>query len=174
MASAWRQDCNGAARDLPRSVPSLREMDDRVRAWLPYLAVALLCAVIGAYLALNRGGEAALKRASDDVRAGRDAQALVELKGVGGQAAGRTAAVRGYAYIGRGQYERAAAELSTAARHAPNDWTLQRDYAIVLRRIGARSKARARMQRALALNPRMPLPLGFQPIRRKGASDRGR
>ena len=142
-------------------------MAERTRARLPYLALAALCAAIGMYLALSRGGEARLKRAGEDVRAGRHEQALTELDGLGGQAAGRAAALRGYAYVGRRQYERGAAELSAAARRAPNDWLAQRDYAIVLRRLGRRARARARMQRALALNPRMALPAGFLASKRR-------
>jgi len=142
-------------------------MDDRTRARLPYLAIAALCGVIGLYLALSQGGEAKLKRAGEDVRAGRHAQALTELEDLDGQASGRAAALRGHAYIGRRQYERAAAAFSAAARRAPNDWVLQRDYAIVLRTLGRRAKARARMQRALALNPRMQLPLGFRAATRR-------
>lgn len=142
-------------------------MQERTRARLPYIALAALCAAIGIYLALSQGGEAKLKRAGAYVRAGRHAQALAELDGLGGQAAGRAAPLRGYAYIGRRQYQRGAAELSAAASRAPNDWVLQRDYAIVLRRLGRRTKATARMQRALALNPRMQLPSGFRAVKRR-------
>jgi Flp pilus assembly protein TadD len=149
-------------------------MKDRTRALLPYVVVAVLCGALGLYLALNQGDEATLKRAGDDVRAGRDAQALTELEGVGGQAAGRAAALRGYAYLGREQYEPAAAALSDAAQRSPNDWVIQRDYAIVLRKLGQRAKARAKMQRALALNPRMALPVGFRAVKRPGGAKRRR
>lgn len=149
-------------------------MDLRLRARLPYLAVAALCGLAGLYLAVSRGGEVKLLHAGEDVRAGRHAQALAELDGLGGQASGRAAVSRGWAYLGRRQYDRAAAEFSAATLRAPNDWVLQRDYAIVLRRLGRREKARARMQRALELNPRMLLPRGFRaaaqqnPPRRRG------
>lgn len=137
---------------------------------MPYLAVAVLCGALGIYLALNHGGEASLQRAGEDVRAGRAAQALADLDGVDGQASGRAAALRGYAYVQQRRYVRAVAELSTAAQRAPNDWLLQRDYAIVLGALGRRAKARARMQRALELNPRMQLPLGFRPVARPRSS----
>ncbi|UTI62599.1 hypothetical protein NBH00_14650 [Paraconexibacter antarcticus] len=52
-------------------------------------------------------------------------------------------------------------DIETALRTAPNDWALRRDDAVLLLRLGARSAARAQMRRALALNPRMPLPGGF-------------
>ena len=48
-----------------------------------------------------------------------------------------------------------------AVRRDPNNWVLHRDYAIVLRRLGDRARARTRMGTALALNPRMILPPGF-------------
>jgi Flp pilus assembly protein TadD len=132
------------------------------------MAVAVLCVAMAAYLALGRGDEAQLERAADQMRAGHSADALAELDGLGGQATGRAAALRGRAYLSQHAYKRAAAAFSDAAHRAPNDWTIQRDYAIALRQIGRQSKARARMQRALALNPRMQLPAGFrvQKIRR--------
>jgi Flp pilus assembly protein TadD len=101
-------------------------------------------------------------RAADDVRDGHDAQALAELDGVGGQASGRAAALRGRAYLSGHDYRHAAEQLSDATRRARNDWSLQRDYAIALRRLGEESSARAHMRRALALNPRMQLPHGFR------------
>lgn len=140
-------------------------MENRTRALLPYVLVALFCGAMGVYLGLSQSSEAKLERARDDVRGGRHAQALAELDGLGGQASGRSAAVRGYAYFGRSQYAQAAAAFSEAARRSPNDWVLQRDYAITLRKLGRASKARARMQRALALNPRMQLPLGFLAVK---------
>lgn len=141
-------------------------MDDRIRARLPYLVIAVLCAAIGIYLAVNQSGEATLERGGDDVRAGQAAKALAELDGLDGQASARAAALRGDAHLQQGRYAQAAAELSAAARRAPNDWVLQRDYAVVLRALGRRPKSRARMQRALALNPRMQLPLGFRSAKR--------
>lgn len=130
-------------------------------ARLPFVAVALVCAVLGVYLAVSSAGEARLGRANADVLAGRDTEALAELDGLGGEAGRRAAALRGYAHLGRGELQRARAAFQRAARRAPNDWVLQRDYAIVLLQLDEREKAQARMRTALALNPRMPLPLGF-------------
>lgn len=127
---------------------------------------------MGVYLALARGDETALERAGVQLRAGHHAEALAELDGVGGQASGRAAAQRGRAYLGRRRHEQAATELAEAARRAPNDWLLQRDYAIALQRLGRRAPARARMQRAIALNPRMQLPRGFRAARRQDSSRR--
>ncbi len=127
---------------------------------------------MGAFLALGRGDEAALQRAGADVRAGHESAALAELDGIGGQVSGRAAAVRGYAYSRGRRYDRAAAAFAAAVRHAPNDWVLQRDYAIVLRRLGQGPRASARMQRALALNPRMQVPRGFRVVKRRTAAGR--
>lgn len=130
-------------------------------ARLSFVAVALVCALLGVYLAASSRDEARLGRANADVLAGRDTQALAELDGLGGEAGRRAAALRGYAEFGRGRLRPARVALQKAARRDPNNWVLQRDYAIVLLGLGERSKARARMRRARALNPRMPLPPGF-------------
>lgn len=129
---------------------------------LSFLAVALVCAALGAVLAVNSRHEARLERANADIASGRPAQALAELDGVGGDD-GRAARLRGSAYFGGGQVRLALAEFREAARRDPNDWVVQRDYAIVLLRAGQRGRARERMRAARALNPRMPLPRGFAP-----------
>lgn len=130
-------------------------------ARVPLILIGLVCAVLGAYLAVSSRGEAALARANAALLAGNHSEALSELEGVDGELAGRASAVRGYAYFRRGQLRPARAALQKAARRDPNNWVVQRDYAIVLLRLGERPKARARMRRALALNPRMLLPPGF-------------
>lgn len=130
-------------------------------ARVPFVAIAIVCAVLGGYLAVRSRGETRLARANAAVLAGKPAQALNELEGVDGELAQRAASTRGYAHFGMGQLRAARAELQKAARRDPNNWVVQRDYAIVLLRLGERPKARARMRRALALNPRMLLPAGF-------------
>lgn len=133
-----------------------------IAARLPFVAVAVICAVLGVYLAVSSGREARLGRASADVLADRDAEALAELDGLGGEAGRRAAVLRGYAYLGTGQLSRARAAFRDAVRREPNNWVLQRDYAIALLAVGERAKAQARMGRARALNPRMLLPPGFE------------
>ena len=129
---------------------------------LSFLAVALVCAALGAFLAVNSRTETHLERAGAHVSAGRDAQALAELDGVGGEA-GRAARLRGAAYFAGGRRQLALAAMREAARHDPSNWLVQRDYAIVLLRSGDRVRARAHMRLARALNPRMALPSGFVP-----------
>lgn len=123
--------------------------------------ISLVCVVLGVHLAVSSRGEGRSGRANAAVLAGNHARALTELEGLDGEVGRRASAVRGYAYFGTGQLRRARAELQKAARRDPNNWVLQRDYAIVLLRLGERPKARARMRRAVALNPRMLLPPGF-------------
>ena len=71
--------------------------------------------------------------------------------------------MRGYAHLNRGELRPARAALRAAVLRDPNNWVLQRDYAIVLLRLGERQAARERMGRAQALNPRIVLPTGFRP-----------
>lgn len=128
---------------------------------LPFVAVAVVCASLGLYLAVSSRDEARLGRANDDVIAGRNAETLAELNGLSGEAADRAAALRGRAYRNSGRLEPARRAFQTAVRRDPNNWVLQREYAEVLLALGERAKARARISRARALNPRMPLPRGF-------------
>lgn len=131
-------------------------------ARLPYAALALVCAVLGVYLVAAGRDEGRLQQAQSDVLTGRDAQALDQVSGLEGEAAQRAQAVRGYAHLGRGEFEPARIALRAAVLRDPNNWVLQRDYAIVLLRAGDRAGASARMGRAKALNPRMALPPGFR------------
>jgi Flp pilus assembly protein TadD len=128
---------------------------------LPIVAVALVCALLGAYLAISSRSEERLDRANGHVIAGREAEALAELEELEGEAVLRGAALRGRAYRNSGRLEAARKEFQKAARRDPNNWVLQREYADVLLALGQRTKARARMSRAKALNPRMALPPGF-------------
>lgn len=134
-------------------------------ARLPFVLIGLVCAVLGVYLAVSSRGESRLAGAEADLLAGRDAQALAELEGLEGEAGGRAAALRGRAYFRTGRLRQARDAFQKAARRDPNNWVLQRDYALVLLAADERERARARMRRARALNPRMPLPAGFRPAR---------
>jgi len=127
----------------------------------PFVALALVCAVLGIYLAVSSRGEARLAEANIDLLAGRNTEALAELAGLEGEAGARAETLRGYAYRNSGRLQHARKAFQIAARRDPNNWVLQREYAVVLLRLGERAKARARMSRARALNPRAPLPRGF-------------
>lgn len=128
---------------------------------LSSIAVAVVCALLGVHLAVSSRGEARLSRATGDLLAGRNTEALAELDGLKGAAGTRAAALRGRAYRNSGQLGHARRSFQNAVRRDPNNWILQREYAEVLFALGERAKARMRMSRAKALNPRMPLPPGF-------------
>ena len=128
---------------------------------IAFAALALLCLSLGLYLAVSSRAEGRLDRASENLVEGRTADALQELEALEGEAALRAAALRGRAYRNSGRLEEARREFQMAARRDPNNWVLQREYARVLLSIGERARARARMSRAKALNPRMVLPPGF-------------
>jgi Tfp pilus assembly protein PilF len=128
---------------------------------LSLVAVAVVCASLGAYLAISSRGEDRLAAANADLLAGRDAHALAELKALEGEAGLRAAVLRARAYRDSGRLVKARRAFQTAVRRDPNNWLLQQEYAQVLLALGQRSQARARMSRAKALNPRMPLPPGF-------------
>jgi len=128
---------------------------------ISFVTVALVCASLGIYLAVSSRGETRLERANAHLLAGRNAETLDELEGLKGETGLRAAALRGRAYRNGGRLEQARREFQTAVRRDPNNWVLQREYAEVLLRLGERAKARARMSKAKALNPRMALPPGF-------------
>jgi len=126
-----------------------------------FVAVALVCASLGIYLAVSSRGEARLSHAHAQLLAGRNDEALDELARLEGEAGLRAATLRGRAYRNSGRLGPARRAFQTAVRRDPNNWVLQREYAVVLLRLGERAKARARMSRARALNPRLLLPPGF-------------
>ncbi len=131
-------------------------------ARLAFASIAIVCAVLGIHLALTSADEARLDRANAAALAGRHDAALAELDGLAGAAATRAEKLRAYAYLDTGQLRRSRDSFQSAVRRDPNNWVLQRDYAVVLLRSGERTRARARIRKARALNPRMVLPAGFQ------------
>ncbi len=129
------------------------------------VGVAVLCLALGAYLWAAHADEADLQRGNEFGLQERYREAIAAVSELDRDpAASRAAAVRGYAHAGRREYERSAEAFSQALRRDPNDWALHRDYGQVLLALGRREKARARMRRALALNPRMTLPVGFAAV----------
>src|SRR4051812_41184795 len=97
-------DCRPWARPQ-RARGSLAPAMNRTR--LSAVAVALVCASLGAYLAVASRGEARLAAANADLLAGRNAAARAELAGLTGEAGLRAAALRGRAYANSGRLERA-------------------------------------------------------------------
>lgn len=77
-------------------------------------------------------------------------------------AAARALLVRAYALRDQGRLIAAKRAFAASSRADPNNWTIHRDRAVVLVRLGERSAASRVMRRAIALNPRMRLPPPFQ------------
>lgn len=75
--------------------------------------------------------------------------------------AARAARLQAEAALQQGDVPAAERAVARALRAAPNDWSLYRDQAVLLQRLGDRPGARGAIGRALGLNPRMVLPSGF-------------
>lgn len=65
------------------------------------------------------------------------------------------------AALQRGDTAAARRAIDRAVASNPNDWVLQLDQAVLLRRLGQTAGARQAFERALALNPRLTVPEGF-------------
>ncbi|MBA3327271.1 MAG: tetratricopeptide repeat protein [Solirubrobacterales bacterium] len=129
------------------------------------VAAAALCMGLGVYLAVAHRDEARLEEGNVEALAARYPQAIRAIDDVrDGVAGARADVLRGYAEAARGRFPASAPFFSRALRRDPNNWVLHRDYAVLLRLLGQREKAQARMRRALALNPRMTLPVGFAAV----------
>ncbi len=74
----------------------------------------------------------------------------------------RARLVEAYALRDQGRIAEAERAFADVARADPNEWTVRRDHAVLLARLGRREAAAREMARALQLNPRMRLPPGFQ------------
>ncbi len=127
--------------------------------------MACLCLGFAAYLGVAQRDEARLRDANVRALASDLRGAVAIASDVGaGPARARADALQAYANVGLGRLDAAATDFSRALRCDPNDWALHRDYGQVLLALGRREKAQARMRRALALNPRMTLPVGFAAV----------
>lgn len=136
----------------------------RRRAWGRALGVgvAAVCAAFALHLASAREDEAHLEQANVLALAGRYEAAIAQAtRADAWTTAPRADALRAYAHLRLRQLEPAADAFSAALRRQPNNWILQRDYAITLLALGRREQAQARMRRALRLNPRLDVPPGF-------------
>jgi Flp pilus assembly protein TadD len=66
-----------------------------------------------------------------------------------------------YAELAAGDVPAALDQFRAAAHRDPRNFAIHRDWAVALLRAGERERARRRMAKALALNPRLILPPGF-------------
>jgi Flp pilus assembly protein TadD len=106
--------------------------------------------------------EQRLVDADDALGAGHPARAA-QLAGAasGSSVGGRAARTLAAAALQQGNLAEAERQIARAVRLAPNDWSLHRDHAVLLQRLGDRSEARDELRRALRLNPRIDAPPGF-------------
>jgi tetratricopeptide (TPR) repeat protein len=129
---------------------------------IPALAAAVACLAAAAYLALHAGDEAKVRDAALLGAAGRYDAALARVDGLTREpSATRAWRIRAAALVGAGRVPEAEHAFAEAARRAPRDWTLRRDWALVRLSAGDRRGAARQMRLALALNPRLHLPPGF-------------
>lgn len=88
--------------------------------------------------------------------------AIARVRGVtGAPAVADALAIRAYALEGLHRYRAASRAFAAAVHRAPNDWTLEQDWAQWYAVHGDLADARAQMRRALALNQRLTPPPWF-------------
>jgi Flp pilus assembly protein TadD len=140
-------------------------MPDRARARERLLALlaAGACLLTAGWLGLHARDESRLRTANELGLRGDTAGAIAQARRIHrAPAAGRALLVEAYAEAARGRPARSAALFAQAARRAPRDWTVQRDWARALLAAGDRAGAASRMAVAVALNPRLRVPSGFR------------
>lgn len=131
---------------------------DRVLA----LLAALACLAGAGWMWVQRTDEVRLSDARDLLAQHRDPEAVAKAASVAHDPARFEALhTRALALARQNRFGSAASTFRAAAQLEPSDWTLRRDWALTLLRLGDRAAAQAQMSRALALNPRMQLPRGF-------------
>jgi Flp pilus assembly protein TadD len=122
-----------------------------------------LCCLLGAlWMASALRGEHRLSQAGDTLSAGQSAEARrLAASATGPAVASRAARITAEAALQQGDLAGAERAVEQALRSAPNDWSLHRDRAVLLLRLGRSEAARRAFGRALALNPHMVLPPHF-------------
>ena len=135
----------------------------RVSPRLVAMPLALGCLLVALYLGFAQRDAAHVDEANRLGVEGRFAEAERAARSAERPPArDRGKLVLAYALRDQGRLEEAARAFAQAARADPNSWTVHRDHAVVLLRLGDRPGARRAMARALELNPRMRLPSPFE------------
>lgn len=133
------------------------------RARLLAFVVAACCLLVAANLQAGAREESRVRSASRAGLAGDFPAAITTARKVErAPAVDEADRIEAYAALGLGRFDDARAAFRTALKRRPNDWLMRRDLALTLVQLGRRRAARAQMSRALALNPRMKLPAGFE------------
>lgn len=128
----------------------------------PAVAAAVACLAMAGYLAINQRDQGNVRAASDLATAGGYERALAKArKVVRAPASTRSLEIRAYAAQALGRHRAATGLFRRAARRNPRSWSLHRDWAISLLALGERREARAQMDLASTLNPRIQPPPGF-------------
>jgi Flp pilus assembly protein TadD len=128
---------------------------------LAAIAVAACCVVAGIYLLGAQRQAAHLQDARDLARAGQYAAAARAAAGISGPSATAATGVAAEALPRGGGSPAADRAFARAVRVDPTDWTLWRDWAVLLYADGQRARARHQMEVASWLNPRIVVPPAF-------------
>jgi Flp pilus assembly protein TadD len=128
---------------------------------LAAIVVAACCVVAGIYLLGAQRQAAHLQDARDLARGGHYAQAARAAARVTGASAAAAKGVAAEALARSGGGPVADRAFANAVRADPTDWTLWRDWAVLLYADGQRSRARHKMEVAYWLNPRIVVPPAF-------------
>jgi hypothetical protein len=128
---------------------------------LAAIAVAAGCVVAGIYLLGAQRQAAHLGDARDLARAGHYAEAARAAAGITGASAAAAKGVAAEALARSGGGPAADRAFATAVRADPTDWTLWRDWAVLLYADRQRARARHQMEVASWLNPRIVVPPAF-------------
>jgi Flp pilus assembly protein TadD len=128
---------------------------------LAAIAVAACCVVAGIYLLGAQRQAAHLQDARDLARAGQYAAAARAAAGISGASATAATGVAAEALARGGGGPTADRAFARAVRGDPTDWTLWRDWAVLLYADGQRARARHQMEVASWLNPRIVVPPAF-------------
>jgi Flp pilus assembly protein TadD len=101
-------------------------------------------------------------RAEDALAAGRPAAVIAGTAGLERRSVlARAERLRALAELQRGDLPAAERAVALAVQASPDDWSLQLDHAVLLRRLGRRAEAGRAYGVALTLNPLLVVPPGF-------------
>jgi Flp pilus assembly protein TadD len=128
---------------------------------LAAIAVAACCVLAGIYMIGAQRQAAHLGHARDLARAGHYVQAARAAAGISGASATAASGLAAEALARAGGGSAADRAFARAVQADPTDWTLWRDWAVLLYADGQRARARHQMEVASWLNPRIVVPPAF-------------
>ena len=140
------------------------------------VALVAVCLLMALWLGQSARDQRRVANAVELANSGDLAGAVALARRVDGRpAALRARLLEGRALTAAGRPDEAVAAFRRAATYAPSDASLHLDWAVAELARGRRRAARAQMQRALELDPKLRLPPGFvlvgvqrrRPVRRR-------